>query len=1692
MLKLNTISKKIIATVVLCAIVFSNVSMLLNESIVLAANVNEEENIAFTSVFVDGETEKEQTCESTIDNENLAIRLKVDVKEAGYLKNAQIEFKSNSKLNYVFGEIAENSLVESIKENVIKLNQINTENSLDLTIPIKYIENNMRDNLSSSSKVTLSGTYIDNDGDSRKVSKEVTMNLSFLSNSKVTISSELSKFVKFSTKDANEVIAQTLVTVGLDRKNMPLSRTEVEIDALNIDGLNLDKVSVISNERDSLTEKDWNFNRENNKIHISVSDEKMEKDTETFVVTYIFSGNDVKFPIKLNSNITSNVVMEGTEEKISGEYEAKYEVKEKVGDIVTYTSEVLKEELYKGNMIANKYDDNNLYETEYGYKYLINVAETSLINKIALKDIKEEAISKLDDKYDLEKASYYKEVKVYKSSFDNILGEKGKITLTGDGKVIGEITNKSEVIDDKYYVVDLNDKNISKLSIEITKPEKVGNIEIEETKKIVKTDFSKDEIKSFDKISNKTEAYIVYEGDVESKAQNIENSIKLLDTTTSANFYINRDSLGTIVKNQDVELKVEFNNNKEESDFYKNPSFEIVLPENIKEVTIKKVSIINAENELKVKDVRAKYVGKNIVITIHVEGTQKHYSLNNITNGTNLLINTDMTLDNFTSNLEKEIVLKYTNEGATSYNNAKVEEGNASVKVSYVAPSGLISANAISNFDDNNTLVSSVEQGEMNGKIEIYDDSKVATMDIIAMNNNENVVKNVKILGRIPFKGNKDIQTGEDLGTTLDTTMVSKITASSENKVKSTIYYSSKEDATEELNDESNGWVKDVEDLSTVKSYLIVCDEDYEMGIGEKLKFSYDYKIPANLEHNENIYGSFATFFTNMTNISAKNEISVPDKVGLTTGQGPILSVKASSTIEGKDASEYEYINYQVTVTNDGEETAEDIVITVPLPKRTTFATFKPNTTVDNLGGWFLDTSSEKTYKIPSLKAGESKTYNFYAQVNELPSIEEYYSGQEGFTKNEDGTYSLFEEVKDENGEITYKETKIDSLPDVYTEMYAKVTAKDLAKAIESEKITNKINKSNLKLEENVKTETIVVNVNEQMTYEILVKNNTKSEMKNIKIEKVLPKLVTYKEAYVVGYEEDGITPKKINSVSYDESSRKLTWTIDKLEPSRTVHVKLEVMTNDLDEGKFEDTITTNSTVKVNGEEYRTAEISTEIGKPKLVITQTSDVTNKYITKGQVINYKFDIKNEGKVKAQNVTVVDKLPNKVKVQKLDYVSDGIKMEKVVANNEDAVVYTSIQPNNELIVNVRAVALAADKQEEVVTNYADITSENDSEDRKSNEVTHIIEKTEESEDPEEDDPSNPFIPNGNNNQNNTNTSKFKITGSVFLDENRDAKYSKDDRLVSNVEIILINATNGKELNKTGTSNQGTYTFSGLTKGKYYVGFYYNDKKYGVTEYKKDGVADNINSDAYASRLNGKAIALTDVITIDKTSISNIDLGLVKASIFDLSLTNKVSKVTVQNKNGTNKYTFNGDMAKIDIPAKYLSSSKVFVEYKIKVKNEGEIAGYVKQVVDYKEKSLSFDPTMNKGWYEGSDGNIYSEALSKKQLAPGETAELKLVLTKQMTEENTGMINNIAEISKAYNAEGIADRDSTPNNKIQSEDDYGVADVIVSVKTGETLIYMSGVIIAAILAIITVYVLHRNKYKIKRVIRKRKVVD
>ena len=248
--------------------------------------------------------------------------------------------------------------------------------------------------------------------------------------------------------------------------------------------------------------------------------------------------------------------------------------------------------------------------------------------------------------------------------------------------------------------------------------------------------------------------------------------------------------------------------------------------------------------------------------------------------------------------------------------------------------------------------------------------------------------------------------------------------------------------------------------------------------------------------------------------------------------------------------------------------------------------------------------------------------------------------------------------------------------------------------------------------------------------------------------------------------------------------------------------------------------------------------------------------------------------------------------------------------------------------------------------------------------------------------------------------------------------------------------------------------------------------NTSKYKLTTYHEKGVNTSSNSDAILTN----SLAITDKITIAGASQGDIDIGLVESKIFDLSLDKTISKITVQNNAGVKAYTYNNvNTAKVDIKAKQLASSKVYIEYKITVSNKGELKGYAKKIVDYIQKGsgMIFSQDLNPGWYQDSKGYLYSEALSKTAIEAGQSASVKLVLVKQMTESNTGVYNNTAEIAESFNESAIEDIDSVAGNGIATEDDMGQADVIISVNTGGGIVNIMLLISTLITLFIVLYI-------------------
>ena len=191
---------------------------------------------------------------------------------------------------------------------------------------------------------------------------------------------------------------------------------------------------------------------------------------------------------------------------------------------------------------------------------------------------------------------------------------------------------------------------------------------------------------------------------------------------------------------------------------------------------------------------------------------------------------------------------------------------------------------------------------------------------------------------------------------------------------------------------------------------------------------------------------------------------------------------------------------------------------------------------------------------------------------------------------------------------------------------------------------------------------------------------------------------------------------------------------------------------------------------------------------------------------------------------------------------------------------------------------------------------------------------------------------------------------------------------------------------------------------------------------------------------------------------------DIEKVKVQYFDLSLRKWVTQAIV-NKNGEETIIDTGhkaeddpeDIVAVDLKDSEIATTTVKFRYSIRVTNEGNIAGYAKEVKDYIPEGLIFVAEDNPLWTQLEDGTIVTTQTENTLLEPGESTEVEVILTWDKEAQNFGVMVNIAEISKDDNDFDSPDIDSTPDNNVHGEDDIDDAPVMVTVKTGEAQTYI-----------------------------------
>ena len=489
--------------------------------------------------------------------------------------------------------------VQSIEDNIITLQQVNSSNELKINIPIEYKNESFvnENKFSNDCLVKFTGTYVDDDGEENQVQKEYNLRVSWKDERQLNVTTSTEKYIDYE----KGVILQTLVRVdnSTNGKSLPVKESNVIIDVPNYLNVKPSSVTVVANntmatngqtpETINFNENNWYYNQDENKLVITVKNEKqlvrvdefedeylkeagkevIEEERyyngsgyDEYLITYTY--NDIQASSNqeiVSSNIEAKMTtFSGAENEdyinmVANNNNFEYALEGRTGDIVSLYIETETGEVSKAYAYAN-YNNSEKYEVELKSNTILNISYIDIINGLSIEDVENVYTSK-DGNVIPNNDLYYKQISISKENFTKILGEQGTIkAFDENGTELFTINNETEVNESGFIVKEFGER-YSKLHYEISKPVSEGNLVINNVKAMKNASIDKPTLANVAGINTKVTIKADYNY-VENRVEvgTAENSVKLNDTTSKVSLVLDRDNLSTLATNRSEERRV--------------------------------------------------------------------------------------------------------------------------------------------------------------------------------------------------------------------------------------------------------------------------------------------------------------------------------------------------------------------------------------------------------------------------------------------------------------------------------------------------------------------------------------------------------------------------------------------------------------------------------------------------------------------------------------------------------------------------------------------------------------------------------------------------------------------------------------------------------------------------------------------------------------------------------------------------------------------------------------------------------------------------------------------------------------------------------------------------------------------------------------------------------------------------------
>ena len=567
---------------------------------------------------------------------------------------------------------------------------------------------------------------------------------------------------------------------------------------------------------------------------------------------------------------------------------------EKVSGTNTYRYEVSKEaptDIYNGNIYKDK-------TTTYTVRWDVVVGDYTAIGKIELREQKENDVNKSDEF--LNTSNTYSSMKnyetttgIYFSDAQSVLGNDGWIRLynieNGEEEAsLLETFNKDNwdtYTKDNPYAV-----NTKSIKIETSKPISNSILSVYQIKEMddvkIAEDFSQSDFESlsyvYTYLNGKIEAPdgVTYD-DGETISEINKAGYAYYDAPYSvAKLEINPSQI-TNQKTENVEFKITTASENSLEMPWINGAFVIELPDNVINANILDVTVSDEDIQILSSDV-VEQNGKYLIKVYTNNENEKLYTISvNVALAGNPLNPTEV----------KNVKLYAYNENCNNYykkeqdkydldadGNYKNSIGYEVTNMTFIAPSGLLTTEYVTDYDDENNTTIAPNIAD----IEKSDETRTANINVSITNGYSGTISDIVILGKIPFEENTYVLNGADLNSKFTANITGEINVPEKLKECAKIYYSTKENVNKDIADTENDWKQgdEVADWSQIKSYLIDLN-GYTLAKEQSEVFTYEVTVPAGLGYNSASFSSHAVYY-NLDTENGKLAVQTePNKVGI-------------------------------------------------------------------------------------------------------------------------------------------------------------------------------------------------------------------------------------------------------------------------------------------------------------------------------------------------------------------------------------------------------------------------------------------------------------------------------------------------------------------------------------------------------------------------------------------------------------------------------------------------------------------------------------------------------------------------------------------------------------------------------------------------------------------------------------------